>query len=272
MNIISRGLWGARSPKSTPTYVSPSRRVYFVVHHSGAPVTQTVRAIQDWCMDGRGFSDIDYNHLVRGGTGEIYEGRGFDVVGAHTTGYNTVGVGVCVIGDDEISDAAKASVRWLYEQYNQRCGRTLAVRGHRQLATTGTDCPGDRTFAWVHAGMPAPDSAVEDDVEIADLNKTLRDADSPLATISKAIPWQYTGGGIPAGMSTLSVLNRLLQNSEATLALMRESAGDEVDETEIARQVLAGMDYRKIADAVVAAVPADQARDLLDALAARLAA
>jgi hypothetical protein len=156
MKIVTRAAWGARAPKSTPTHVSPSARRYYVVHHSGAPVTQSVRAIQDWCMDGRNFSDIDYNHLVRGSTGEIYEGRGWDVVGAHTVGYNTTGVGVCIIGNDQATEAAKSAVRWLYEQYNDRCDRTLLIRGHRQLATTGTDCPGPKNFAWVRGGLLAP--------------------------------------------------------------------------------------------------------------------
>lgn len=168
MRIITRAEWNARPPKSRST-TSSSNRVYYVVHHSGASVTQSVRAIQDWCMDGRGFSDIDYNFLVRGSTGEIYEGRGWDVVGAHTTNYNTNGVGVCIIGEDQASDAAKAAVRWLYQQYNQRCGKTLKIRGHRELATTGTDCPGDHVFAWVHAGMPAPDQ--EDDMDLADVRE-----------------------------------------------------------------------------------------------------
>jgi hypothetical protein len=34
-----------------------------------------------------------------GGDGNVYEGRGWNVVGAHTGGYNTVGYGYCFIGD-----------------------------------------------------------------------------------------------------------------------------------------------------------------------------
>lgn len=156
MNIIPRATWGARSPRKTPTKVAPSKRLFYVVHYSGAPATQSVRAIQDWCMDGRGFNDIDYNFLVRGTTGEIYEGRGWDVVGSHTVGYNTNGIGVCVISDGPISDAAKVAVRWLYEQAIARAGHGLQVKGHKQLATTGTDCPGSAIMLWVQGGMLAP--------------------------------------------------------------------------------------------------------------------
>lgn len=169
MRIITRAEWGARSPKRTPIYVPPSSRAFFVLHHSGGPVDQTVRAIQDWCMDGRGFNDIDYNHLVRGSTGEIYEGRGWDIEGAHTVGFNRSGVGVCIIGTDVASEAARTAVRWLNDQYNARCGLRLLRRGHRDLDPPRT-CPGDHNEAWMLAGMPvanplpAPVPAGKDDI------------------------------------------------------------------------------------------------------------
>jgi len=209
MKIISRAQWGARPPDSRTT-VAMSARKYFVVHHSGAPATQTVRAIQDWCMDGRGFADIDYNHLVRATTGEIYEGRGWNVVGAHTTGYNTSGVGICVIGNNQISDAAKQSVLWLYDEYNRRCSRTLTIKGHRQLATTGTDCPGDRIASWLAAGMPRPkgDDMTTDEVKAA-AKAALRElilTDEQVRDQLRALPWQYDGRGLHAAGTALEAL------------------------------------------------------------------
>lgn len=173
MKIISRAEWGAR-PATKTVHVDPARRKYFVVHHSGASADQSVRGIQDWCMGdpttdpphGRGFSDIDYNLLVRGTTGEIYMGRGWDVVGSHTANFNTPAYGVCIIGEDQASPAAMNAVRWLYEQANTRSRKKLQLLGHRDLATTGTDCPGDHVYAWVHAGMPAPASE-DDDMDTA---------------------------------------------------------------------------------------------------------
>lgn len=270
MNIISRAQWGARAPKSSPTHVSPSVRAYFVVHHSGAPASQTVRAIQDWCMDGRGFSDIDYNHLVRGTTGEIYEGRGWDVVGAHTTGYNTSGVGVCVIGNDELSDAAKASVRWLYEQYNKRCGRTLAIRGHRQLATTGTDCPGNRAYTWVQAGMPAPDN-VEDDMALTSADgKTMWGTD--IIPNPAFRPDAKTNNTTTAFFAVGDIWNRVgsLQLAVAEIAAQVKtlSGQDFIDEAAVIHGVLSGLSPEKIAEAI----PSDLAEQVVDLLAARIAA
>lgn len=150
MKIISRSAWGARKPKRTPYRVDPSRRRLFVVHWSGAAATQTVRAIQDWCMDGRDFADIDYNLLVRGTTGEVYEGRGWDVVGSHAEGHNTEGIGVCVIGRGEFTPAAQASLRALYAEACRRTGRKLDIKVHRELDATA--CPGDAIAKWVRAG------------------------------------------------------------------------------------------------------------------------
>jgi hypothetical protein len=54
----------------------------------------------------------------------------------------------------------------------------------------------------------------------------------------RAIGWQYVGGGIPAGMSTLNVLNAIHSYSKATAELVKIIASsDDVDEAELARQI-----------------------------------
>lgn len=204
MNIIGRAGWGARKPKSVTT-VDPGHRQYFVIHHSGASSRQSVRSIQDWCMndppDGRGFSDIDYNYLVRSGTGEVYEGRGWNVVGSHTVGYNSSGIGVCVIGDNPIVDDKTAgALAWLYGLAVKRFG-PLKVRGHGQL-TGATDCPGPRLRAFIAAGMPAPGE--EDDMDQKTFNELMdgwwNDRMKPDTTPSQALvalrvaPWQQKVG------------------------------------------------------------------------------
>ena len=44
-----------------------------------------------------GWSDIGYSFLV-GGDGNVYEGRGWSYVGAHTQGYNSVAFAASMIG------------------------------------------------------------------------------------------------------------------------------------------------------------------------------
>ena len=153
-DIISRAEWRARAPRSRIATVW-GRRTEFVVHHSEGPVTQTVKSIQNFHMDVRGWSDIAYNFLV-GDDGRIYEGRGWLVVGAHATGHNTSGIGVCYIGYNAPTDAAKASIRDLYDYACDKTGTTLLKKGHGQLSGNSTDCPGSTLLAWVKAGMPRP--------------------------------------------------------------------------------------------------------------------
>lgn len=156
MNIISRAGWGARPPRDR-TVTSWSTRTLFVVHYSAASPSQSPRVIQDYHMDTRGWDDIGYNFLVDE-HGRIYEGRGWLVVGAHAKGHNTAGIGVCFIGRDragvvDAAPAARAAMRWLYDEACRLAGRRLTVRGHRDVGST--ECPGDELYAWLRAGMPA---------------------------------------------------------------------------------------------------------------------
>lgn len=153
MDIVTRAQWGAKSPTNRIA-TTWGRRTEFVVHHSEGPPTATVRSIQDFHMGrSRGWSDIAYNFLVRD-DGTIYEGRGWLTVGAHATGHNTSGIGVCYIGYDAPTDKAKASIRALYTYACAQAGHQLLAKGHGQLSQNSTDCPGSVLLAWVKAGMP----------------------------------------------------------------------------------------------------------------------
>lgn len=151
MEIVSRSKWGARAPKSVKT-VPWSARTEFVVHHSEGPTDQTIKSIQNFHMDTRGWSDVGYNFLVRD-DGTIYEGRGWTKAGAHAHQHNTSGIGVCYIGYNKPTQAAKRAIRELYDYACDKAGRTLAKRGHGQLSGNSTDCPGSALLAWVKGGM-----------------------------------------------------------------------------------------------------------------------
>lgn len=150
-NVIERSEWGARSPRYTNA-LDWNEVIYFVIHYSGGPRDQTVRAIQDWCMDGKGHSDIDYNELIRGN--DLYVGRG-DNKGGHTLNLNSKSYGVCVIGVD--GDATPDDLRVLQERYRYACdraGRMLTVVGHKEApGQDPTSCPGSELLGWIHAGL-----------------------------------------------------------------------------------------------------------------------
>jgi hypothetical protein len=126
-----------------------------VVHHTEGPTTQTLASIQDFHMDVRRWSDIAYNFLVTQ-DGQIWEGRGWLTIGAHATGHNTSGIGVAYVGTNAPSDAAKHSIRALYDHACAQAGHTLLKRGHGELSGNNTDCPGLALQTWVKAGMPDP--------------------------------------------------------------------------------------------------------------------
>ena len=198
MQVISRQAWGARPARAGVRSVAMNRRTEFVVHHSGGPADQSVRAIQDWCMDGRGFLDIDYNFLVRGTTGQVYVGRGWAAVGSHTKGHNSQGLGVCVIGRDELTDAAKTSLRALYHEAVRSAGHPLMVHGHRDL--TATACPGDVIHAWLQAPgirdlkLTSPRMTGHDIRAVQQLVHVTRDAVYGPLTTAAVVLWQRAHG------------------------------------------------------------------------------
>ncbi|MGX4737100.1 peptidoglycan recognition protein family protein [Kitasatospora griseola] len=159
VNIISRSQWGAR-PWATGTSTVPlSERTEFVVHYDGAvPISRTgtaiPRAIEAEHL-GNGWSGIGYNWVISQ-AGEIFEGRGWDLQGAHCPNHNRSGFGVqiAVGGDQAPTDAALRAARELYDLACARTGRSLAKKGHRD--GFATECPGSRLYVWVKAGMPAP--------------------------------------------------------------------------------------------------------------------
>lgn len=89
-------------------------------------------------MEGRNWSDIAYNFLV-GGDGNVYEGRGWDDMGAHTRGYNTKSICIAFIGT---FNNVEPPQRQLYAAKNitklgvemKKLSQDYQLYGHRQLA------------------------------------------------------------------------------------------------------------------------------------------
>ncbi|WP_328736506.1 peptidoglycan-binding protein [Streptomyces bobili] len=160
MNIISRGTWGARAWNSTPASVPLSKRTEFFVHYDGGtPVTRTGYAIMRAIEAGhlaQGWSGVGYNFVVDQ-QGNVYEGRGWNLQGAHCPGHNISGLSVQIAigGDQKPSGRALAAARALYDEACRKTGRKLSKKGHKDGFATA--CPGKHLYAWVQAGMPAGD-------------------------------------------------------------------------------------------------------------------
>ena len=117
--------------------------------------TASIKAIQAFHMGPqRGWSDIAYNFIVLQ-DGRVFEGRGWNVQGGHTLGYNRSAMAiVAVLGIGETPSAAmKRSIRAWRDTANAKYGRVLDIRGHRDFPGNPTDCPGLLTN-WVRKGLP----------------------------------------------------------------------------------------------------------------------
>lgn len=160
INIISRSAWGAQPWVNTPDSVPFSERTEFYIHYDGAtPVTRTgysiPRQIESEHLNN-GWSGIGY-HFVVSQAGEIFEGRGWNLQGAHCPNHNrsAFGVQIAIGGHQEPTAAALKAARDLYEVASSKVGRALYMHGHKD--GFATDCPGDLLYPWVQDGMPYPD-------------------------------------------------------------------------------------------------------------------
>uniref|UniRef100_A0A3Q4APF9 Uncharacterized protein n=1 Tax=Mola mola TaxID=94237 RepID=A0A3Q4APF9_MOLML len=130
------GFWGAVPPKKVDTLKGPAQKV--VIHLS----------IQRSHMTERNFDDIGYNFLI-GADGTVYEGRGWDVSGAHAKGNNHDSLGVAFMGNfniDAPSMEAVSAVKLLLQSGVSQglLHPDFVLKGHRDLDQT--ECPGEKLY------------------------------------------------------------------------------------------------------------------------------
>ncbi|XP_072017970.1 uncharacterized protein [Amphiura filiformis] len=166
VTVISRNDWGAETPTTAVKNLAGSVSYSFIHHTDGlscsnqSECSSRVRGIQNYHMNTKGWKDIGYSFLI-GEDGNAYEGRGWDQKGAHTKGYNDVGLAFSFIGNfmRELPNQAARDMA----QNMIACGVQLGkirsdytLRGHRDMREgyKPTDCPGDALYAeiqtWPH--------------------------------------------------------------------------------------------------------------------------
>lgn len=155
---VANGESGPFDPVSNPggwlVYPEPLAQWFttLVVHHSALEFYQGPQTIQRLHLGPSRFADVGY-HFIVDGLGQLYEGRPLNVRGAHTGGFNTGTVGVCLLGNFEIVRPVKAQLetlralaRYLRQEY------TIShLAGHRDFQPDATVCPGDN----LHEFLPA---------------------------------------------------------------------------------------------------------------------
>lgn len=161
-NFVCRDSWGARPPNGTTPLSLPVP--FVVVHHSYIPpdcdtedaCKHNMRLMQDMHQIQNGWQDIGYNFAV-GGEGSVYEGRGWESVGAHAVSYNVKSIGICMIGDFVEKLPPQAQLESLQKLIASGVelgyiSRDYKLIGHRQVSAT--ECPGQALFneisTWDH--------------------------------------------------------------------------------------------------------------------------
>lgn len=158
-SYVSRAGWGARAPRGRTSLNNPQGCTF---HYEGprmgsfphSSCATKVRAIQNFHMDGRGWTDIAYNEVVCP-HGVIFEGRGADIRSAAngTNAGNGASHAICAltgVGDAhpmELFIGLKAA-----RQILMSAGTGARTWCHRDWKSTS--CPGDPIFNWQRAGMP----------------------------------------------------------------------------------------------------------------------
>ncbi|MBI4861615.1 MAG: N-acetylmuramoyl-L-alanine amidase [Candidatus Riflebacteria bacterium] len=150
--LTTRAAWGAKPPRDGYNTQTPHM---IVVHHAFQPDhaaytgPATIRGIQKFHMEDRGWSDIGYHFLI-GPDGKLYEGRPPTAVGAHSPP-NTGKIGICAIGNFETGQDTITPVQRdvLVRVLAHLCGQyrvaTDGIRAHREFQSTS--CPGETLFA-----------------------------------------------------------------------------------------------------------------------------
>lgn len=161
--MIKRSEWGAQAPSHPPTPLPEIPPPYVIISHTASEPCSTqiecskrVRTVQKMHIENKKWDDIAYNFLV-GGDGSIYEGRGWNVEGAHTFNYNKMSLGLSFIGT---FNTVAPSEQQLTAAQNfldagvkmGKLGDNYKLFGHRQL--TETLSPGDELYkiiqTWSH--------------------------------------------------------------------------------------------------------------------------
>lgn len=155
--VQERRAWKAAPPKGDYEPQTPER---LTLHHTEGRYTTTladtlqeVKVIQDFHMNGRGWTDIAYHYLIDS-QGNIVEGRPELVIGAHAGDIekNTNNVGIVLLGshhppkNDPVTAAAQDAFIQLGRYFVARYRiKPSTLKGHRDLKST--DCPGDVLYA-----------------------------------------------------------------------------------------------------------------------------
>ncbi|XP_013111332.1 peptidoglycan recognition protein isoform X2 [Stomoxys calcitrans] len=160
--IIPRARWLAMEPLNDYNPIDVPVDLVIISHTATTSSTKQaenigiIRDIQTFHIETRGWDDIGYNFLI-GCDGNVYEGRGWGVEGAHTFKYNNLSIGISFIGcfiqklpSPRALEACKNLLKLGVEEGHLTTNFKLL--GHRQCMSTQS--PGNTLYdeikTWEH--------------------------------------------------------------------------------------------------------------------------
>ncbi|XP_052872614.1 peptidoglycan-recognition protein LC-like isoform X5 [Anopheles cruzii] len=109
LRLVTRTEWLAQPPREVLADLKLPVNNVIIAHTATEGCTTQlaciaiVKFVQELHIEKNKFDDIGYNFLI-GGDGKVYEGRGWNKVGAHLKDYNTISEGIAFIGNYETID------------------------------------------------------------------------------------------------------------------------------------------------------------------------
>lgn len=115
---------------------------HIIVHCSATRPSMDigVREIRQWHKSERDFLDVGYHFIIRR-DGSIETGRQVNQVGAHTKGFNSTSIGICLVGgvnekmkpEDNFTPAQFSTLKGLVASLKEQFPDALSVKGHRDF-------------------------------------------------------------------------------------------------------------------------------------------
>lgn len=158
--VITTQEWGAAPTRGK--FAPRGRLRELIVHHTAFATSgiggtsfeaeaRHMRAIQRWHFERR-FITIGY-HFVISPSGRVFSGRPVNALGAHTKGFNTGTVGICLMGNFQLEQPAPAALAALHDVRTEIVpgGAAVPLKGHREHpGHASTACPGRHLLPHVH--------------------------------------------------------------------------------------------------------------------------
>lgn len=163
--VHHRDEWGATPWRGSTYHIDIAARDYLFTHYYGYEMPERYRVGEAMARHvesihlRKGWAGVGYGLMVDL-VGEVFVGRGWELVGAHCPNFNTRGMSIFFAcgGSQPLSHAQQRTGRYLYDQYKaMRQGRVHHLVTHGDKYPTS--CAGPVITPWTHADMPLRDVA-----------------------------------------------------------------------------------------------------------------